>query len=132
MKNIIRAMALCAVSVFPVLASAGTPGQYDVGGIQTLCLQSNGTWFGSFPGWGGRWSKTNANIFIRGNYASGAGNDAMVFKKLVGTWIEWRDDFSWDDVSQGVVLTKTSATCSITPSSAVPGADVNPLGAASH
>lgn len=74
-----------------------TPGLYEIDGIQEICLQAAGTWYSpTFSGWGGTWLNNTATgalakSLIRGNYASGAGNDSIIVKRGHAGWNEWRD-----------------------------------------
>jgi hypothetical protein len=78
-----------------------TPGLYSIGGIQQICLQSGGTWYSpTFSNWGGTWLNNTttgalAKGLIRGNYASGAGNDSIIVKRGTAGWNEWRDTESY-------------------------------------
>jgi hypothetical protein len=115
MKSV-SALIVAAAASLPLVASAAspTPGEYTVGGIQNICLQSGGTWYGTtFSGWGGRWETAGSKTFVYGNYANGAGNDGMFLKngKSSGVWEEWRDDLSVSVVLKGVSLTKISNSC---------------------
>jgi hypothetical protein len=108
-------IALAAMS--PMLALATGPGQYEVAGIQQICLTSSNTWYGvTFSGWGGAWQDvpfgSSYNTHIYGNYSAGAGNDSMVFKKgKKGTWTEWRDDLSFQTVIAPATLTFVKTNC---------------------
>jgi hypothetical protein len=80
-------------------AKSTQPGLYLINGGQELCLQSAGTWYSpTFSGWGGTWAVVNGKIaktIIRGNYASGAGNDSISVKGKIAAWDEWRDSESY-------------------------------------
>lgn len=88
---------------------------------QTVSFFANGTWTGSFPGWGGRWFQKGVSpagngdrVRIAGNYANGVGNDSAEIEfhnvnHMDGAWTEWRDNFvflAWTRV----VLTRLSTT----------------------
>lgn len=95
------------------------PGLYEIDGIQEICLLSNGTWFSpTFSGWGGTWENNTATgalakTLIRGNYASGAGNDSIIVKRSVAGWNEWRDSETYaadyDPVTWSKIGTCTDA-----------------------
>ena len=101
MKLKILGLALLASTALVTGADAHAtqPGLYQIGGIQDLCLQSAGTWYSTtFSGWGGTWLNipggAEATTIVRGNYASGAGNDSIAIKRGAAGWDEWRDDES--------------------------------------
>ena len=95
-------------------------GLYQINGGQELCLLSNGTWFSpTFSGWGGTWLNNTttgalAHELIRGNYASGAGNDSIIVKRGHAGWNEWRDSETYtadlDPVTWASVGTCSAAT----------------------
>jgi hypothetical protein len=122
MKFARTCIALAAMA--PMLASAAIgPGQWNLAGFQQICLTSGGTWYATtFSGWGGAWGTYGGKVHIYGNYASGAGNDSMVFNKkgTKGSWTEWRDDLSFHTVFSPTTLTFVKADCD-PPAVAVPG-----------
>jgi hypothetical protein len=130
MKLLRICVALAAIS--PMLASAAIgPGQYDVAGLQQICLVSGGTWYGTtFSGWGGGWQQltigTKVHTHIYGNYSSGAGNDSMQFKGSKGSWTEWRDDLSFQTVINPVKITFVKTNCD-PPALRAEGSARNPL-----
>lgn len=91
-------LAAAALAASPALAAGAlAPGNYSLGGIQPICLLSNGTWYGErFANWGGRWSAGPASedaTLIYGTYQGGFGNDTMI----VGSngaldWTEFLDN----------------------------------------
>jgi hypothetical protein len=102
-------------------ANAGLkPGLYEIDGIQEICLLNGGTWFSpTFSGWGGTWLNNTttgalAKSLIRGNYASGAGNDSIIVKRGHAGWNEWRDTESYtadlDPVTWSKIGTCSAAT----------------------
>lgn len=115
MKFARTCIALAAMA--PMFASAAIgPGQYDLAGIQQICLVSGGTWYGTtFSGWGGAWQQltigTKVHTHIYGNYSAGAGNDSIALKGSKGSWTEWRDDLSFQIVLNPVKLTFVKAAC---------------------
>lgn len=115
MKFARTCIALAAMA--PMFASAAIgPGQYDLAGIQQICLVSGGTWYGTtFSGWGGGWQQltigTKVHTHIYGNYSAGAGNDSIALKGSKGSWTEWRDDLSFQIVLNPVKLTFVKAAC---------------------
>ena len=129
MKFVRTCIAVAAMS--PMLAMAIGPGQWSVAGIQQICLVGGGTWYGTtFSGWGGGWqqvvvgSKTYTHIY--GNYASGAGNDSMVFKGgSKGNWTEWRDDLSFQTVINPTTIAFVKTSCD-PPANATKGGKANP------
>jgi len=88
---------------------------------QTVSFFANGTWTGSFPGWGGRWFQKGVNaagngdrVRIVGNYANGVGNDSAEIEfhnvnHMDGAWSEWRDNYVFLAWAR-VVLTRLSTT----------------------
>lgn len=121
MKSRILTVALFASSALAVgaFASSATaavgPGNYSVGGGQQICLVSDGTWYGeTYSGWGGMWgagpTKEDATL-LHGNYASGAGNDAMVIRGKTVDWTEWQDDESYQSFLD-TTFTKIKGPCS--------------------
>jgi hypothetical protein len=118
---------VAAASVAPMLAHALEPGQYEVGGIQQICLVDDGSWYGtSFPNWGGVYQVRGKMTFIYGNYAKGKGNDSMDFDaKMLGAWTEWRDNFSYQNVS-AAMLTFVKTDCD-PPPAAVESSTGNPM-----
>ncbi|HEV8688811.1 MAG TPA: hypothetical protein VGQ91_00830 [Ideonella sp.] len=122
---------IAAAALAPVLAfGAIGPGQYDVAGIQQICLTGSGTWYGTtFPSWGGGWQQltigTKVHTHIYGNYSAGAGNDSMQFKGSKGSWTEWRDDLSFQTVLNPVKITFVKAACD-PPALRAQGGKANP------
>jgi hypothetical protein len=93
-------LAFLASTALVTGANATKPGLYQIASGQELCLQAAGTWYSTtFSGWGGTWQNVpkglEATTIIRGNYASGAGNDSIAVKKGLAGWDEWRDDESY-------------------------------------
>ncbi len=91
------AMSAIAALAFAPAAQAKTlkPGNYNLAGIQQICLVSGGTWYGeTYPSWGGTWgagpTKEDATV-LSGNYNSGAGNDSMIVTGSGVDWTEWND-----------------------------------------
>src|SRR5471032_334690 len=99
--QVFKTLAIVA-AILPALAMAKAPtaGSYTIGGIQTICIESDGAWYGeSFSGWSGQWSVVGKTLLMRGNYP--AGNDAMNFtgsssKGYNGDWQEWHSDQSYE------------------------------------
>jgi hypothetical protein len=100
--------------------------------VQGICLASGGTWYGTtFSAWGGVWNRKSNDIHIRGNYASGDGNDGWEMSRvtntlLTGYYQEWRDSLSHND--QGTMrLVYKSAVCDAAAAAGpVDGPDFNP------
>jgi hypothetical protein len=117
MRKMLTMAALAVLA--PVAAVAQTaPGQYQIqgDGVQEICLQADGTWYGTtFPDWGGTWRAGKKVTLIHGNYAGGDGNDAMTFKRINGlnrgNWQEWRDNLSFDTYSRDARLTAVKTDC---------------------
>jgi hypothetical protein len=120
-------LCIVAAAVTPMFAHALAPGQYDVGGIQQICLLDDGTWYGTtFSNWGGAWQEKGRKTFIYGNYAAGVGNDSMDFYgNFRGAWTEWRDNLSYQIVDS-VVLTFVKTDCD-PPPAAIEARDSNPM-----
>lgn len=131
MKFVRTCLAVAALAV-PMFASAAIgPGQYDVGGLQQICLVSGGTWYGvTFSGWGGAWTQvtvgTKVTTHIYGNYAAGVGNDSIVAKGKSASWTEWRDDLSFQNVLNPTSFTLVKKTCDAAPLKAQ-GGKANPM-----
>jgi hypothetical protein len=110
--------ALAAAVLAPAVASSAIlkPGSYSLSGIQDICLESSGAWYGEeFPDWGGLYTLgSDGQTVIFGNYNSGAGNDSILVKKSAGTWDEWADDLSYSNY-ETITVTKTSKTCTPPP-----------------
>jgi hypothetical protein len=100
-----------------------TPDQYQVG-PQHICLNLDGTWYGTTFNFRGHW--TNIPNFgkdravIYGNYGvashpSGYGNDAMTVIKAGPefgvNWYDWYDDFSYQNYISGTSFTKDKSKC---------------------
>ncbi len=104
---LIASAALAAGALAPSAASASlAPGNYEVAGIQQICLVAGGTWYGeTFGPWGGNWfagPTRDDGTIIFGNYASGAGNDSMVVKGHSSVdWTEWQDNLSFQNFVDG-------------------------------
>ena len=120
---------IAAATSTPVLALV--PGQYNIGGIQEICLQAGpnryNSWYGtSFPAWGGRWRNGPKHQFVFGNYNGGAGNDSIVVTSGVAIWTEWTDTLSFRTAGAGQSFTFIKATCD-PPAAPGKGAKRNPL-----
>jgi hypothetical protein len=129
MKFVRTCLAVAAMAPMFAMAAVG-PGQYTVAGIQSICLVSGGTWYGTtFSGWGGAWQQvtvgTKVHTHIYGNYASGAGNDSIQMKGTKGSWTEWRDDLSFQTVINPAKLVFVKAICD-PPALKAEGAKANP------
>ena len=124
MKLIGTCIAIAAMT--PLLANALPPGQYEVGGVQQICLVDDGTWYGTtFANWGGTYVVKGSKTFLIGNYRSGRGNDAMDFyEDGHGPWSEWRDNLSYQNISPSKI-TFTKEACD-PPAAAALGGDRNP------
>jgi len=125
--KLIRTCVAAAVVLTPLFANAALgPGQYDISGIQQICLLDNGSWYGTtFPNWGGAYYTSRGKTFIYGNYADGVGNDSMDFyPNNHGPWTEWRDDLS-HQIVEGVTARFVKADCD-PPGAAVNGSAQNP------
>jgi hypothetical protein len=89
--------ALTALVLATGMASAAglKPGEWSLGGIQEVCLQSDGTWYyTSYSGLPGGWENTgdadNEAIIYGGTFFSGAGEDSMVVRKhKLAHWTEF-------------------------------------------
>jgi hypothetical protein len=70
---------------------------------QNICFNNNGTWWGTFPGWSGRWFQKGNNasgngnrVRLLGNFSGGGGNDSaeldfVNLKLMTGPWTEFLD-----------------------------------------
>lgn len=99
-KNILSAAllvssALAVGALAPTVASAYPlkPGNYEIGGVQQVCLVSDGTWYGeTMANWGGNWFRgptSEDGTLIFGHYDTGAGSDSIVVSKGTADWMEW-------------------------------------------
>jgi len=72
-------LIITVIAVFPALSMAAcppNPGQYDLSGIQQVCLVNDGTWYGTtFPAWSGHYDMVDGDLHMYGNYDNGDGND---------------------------------------------------------
>jgi len=103
------------------------PGQYSLfGGLQQVCLNSDGTWYGTTFNFGGHWKKdlpsTRDKAELHGGYAmqghgyQGYGNTAIMVRKaeagqLYITWHDWFDDLSYETVLVGGRIDLVKLTC---------------------
>lgn len=72
-------------------------------GMQHICFLNNGTWWGTSPGWRGRWFQKGNNasgngdrVRMVGNFAGGSGNDGaemdfVHLRLMTGPWSEFYD-----------------------------------------
>jgi hypothetical protein len=120
MKLNILSVSLLATTALVSGATVATakstqPGLYLINGGQEICLASNGTWTSpTFSGWGGTWAVVNgklAKTIIRGNYASGAGNDSISVKGKNAAWDEWRDTESYTYYADPVAFSYLGSSC---------------------
>ncbi len=99
-KSVLAAsLALSIAVIVPNAASAKSlkPGQYDLDGIQQICLVNDGTWYyTTFAGNVGGWENTGASdvpTVLWGSYNSGVGQDAIsITKKSTFNWLEFHND----------------------------------------
>ncbi len=104
-KNALVAASILAVCTSgSALASGLKAGQYNVGGIQQICLTSNGTWYGTTYHFSGYWklaSGADDRAYIWGNYQAGGAywgyfNDTItVEKSATADWYDYNDDNSY-------------------------------------
>jgi hypothetical protein len=112
--KLIRTLMAAAAIAAPMFAHAGlAPGQYDVGGLQQICLVGDGTWYGTtYSAWGGHYLVKGLKTYIFGNFWSGAGNDSIVvYGNNRGPWTEWTDDLSFQNVLQNQLVTFVKSAC---------------------
>jgi len=109
-----------------VVAEAGglQPGQYSVGGLQSVCFNGDGTWYGTTFNFSGTWfadsGKVGAAAAVHGNYQIkrsgyfGYGNDTLTIKKkssiLTADWHDWLDDESYENFA-AVPVTLEKKNC---------------------
>src|SRR5665213_2531004 len=110
------ALAVAALAACSATANTLLPGHYSLGGIQNICLVSNGTWYGeTFANWGGHWQAgptTEDSTLIYGNFSSGAGNDAMVVSLGAvkhADWTEWVDNTTGSFLD--ITVTRLAGKC---------------------
>lgn len=129
LKAAIAAGVLGAGALGASSASASlTPGQYNLAGIQTICVVAGGTWYGeTFSGWSGKWfvgPVSEDGYYLQGNYGSGVGNDSITVGRRSIDWSEWRDDGSFNNFVDGA-LTRVKGAC--TPPASRANLHKNPL-----
>jgi hypothetical protein len=95
LTSVLATLALAALAT-STQAGALKPGNYNIAGIQQICLVSDGSWYGeTFASWGGFWqlgpTKEDATV-LEGTYNSGAGEDAMVLTTKAVDWTEFHND----------------------------------------
>jgi len=106
------------IAALPIAANAGLrPGQYDVDGLEQICLIDDGTWYSpTFYHWRGRWQLigNEDKFIIYGHYddeAGDVGEDSMILEKDGLDWTEWSDDFTDDLFLDDVPLTRVKKKC---------------------
>ncbi len=93
------------------------PGQYDLGGVQQICLVDDGTWYSpTFYHWRGRWQTRDDDekAIIFGHFddeIGDVGEDSMIFRKGVLDWTEWESQFAYYDFYDDVAITRVQKTC---------------------
>ena len=117
-SNVLKSAALALAVGHSSAASANLkPGQYDVGGLEQICLVNDGTWYSpTFPSWHGLWqivgNEDKAIIF--GHFDDGLGDvgeDSMILEKGGLDWTEWPDDFSYTLFLDDTPITRVKKTC---------------------
>ena len=67
-------------------AKAPSQGDYSIGGLQSICIVADGTWYGeTFPAWGGRWLLVGKTLLIHlehGHPPAGADDDRVAVERL--------------------------------------------------
>jgi hypothetical protein len=111
------------------------PGQYQVGAnpqIQQICLNADGTWYGTTFTFGGHWindpSSARDRAAIFGNYQVqdhqyvGYGNDTLTVQfaggELMADWYDWYDDLSYQNFWSNLSFVFIKKNCD-PPSTAV-------------
>jgi hypothetical protein len=117
---ILGTTALISLAIASGMASAKAlkPGLYSLGGIQDVCLQSDGTWhYTTYSGLPGGWEATGdrdvQTILYGGTFFSGAGEDSIVIKGSgVADWTEFANSgntlYAFNDAFQ---VSKISTSC---------------------
>ena len=109
MKTALFTSALVMAAVMALApaaqAKALKPGNYNLAGLQQICLVSGGTWYGeTYPSWSGTWgagpTREDATL-LSGNYNGGAGNDSMI---VTGSNVDWTE---WNDASAFIFIVST-------------------------
>jgi hypothetical protein len=99
--------ALAMAAFAPSAQAALAPGNYNIAGIQQICLVSDGSWYGeTFPSWGGFWKPgptVEDGTVLEGTYNSGAGEDAMVLTARTVDWTEFHNDRTFINFVDGTV-----------------------------
>ena len=115
-------IAAAATAFAAGLSSAASanlkPGQYDVNGLEQICLVDDGTWYSTtFYHWRGMWQiiGNEDKAIVYGHYddeQGDVGEDSIVLEKdgLID-WTEWSDDFTDDLWIDDVPLTRVKKKC---------------------
>jgi hypothetical protein len=111
------ATAFIMLSAQAASASSLTPGQYDLGGSEEICLESDKTWYSTtYEDWSGRWIKKDKKLHIYGNWDDGEGNSLITISQLRSEpykafWFQWRDDSDYLKVYPGTMVSFVKAVC---------------------
>lgn len=114
--------AFTALTIASTMASATalTPGEWSLGGIQDVCLTSSGSWYyTTYSGLPGGWEATGytdvQTILYGGTFASGTGEDSIVINgRKYADWTEFKNSgntlYAFNDHFK---VTHVSKTCSV-------------------
>jgi hypothetical protein len=127
MEDKMRYSLIYAASALLLSASAacgsGLPrGQYSIGGLQSVCIGSAGSWYGTTFNFNGRWNdsrKLNIVAALYSNYIvtgrDGNANDTITIiaknGHLFASWYDWFDDGSYVQYLPQAVVTFEKTQC---------------------
>ena len=124
------ALVVGALAPSAALARGLKPGNYDLGGIEQVCLLKGGTWYSeTFPGSSGNWflgPTTEDGTLIFGHYASGAGSDSIVVTKQTADWMEWNISDKSQVFLDSISVTGAPGRCTPPATRVTPGHN-NPM-----
>lgn len=126
-RKILLAPAIFVVAASGSAMAAGVvPGQYELGGAQSICLVNDGTWYGTNFTWSGHWQSApggDDRAAIWGNYQStgayyGFYNGAVTVERNMADWYDWADDGSYSKIVVATSFVHVKEKCD-PPSSAI-------------
>jgi hypothetical protein len=116
----VGALAPSAASAFPLKA-----GNYEIGGVQQVCLVGDGTWYGeTYANWGGNWfggPTSEDGTLIFGHYDSGAGSDTITVSGKTADWMEWDTNDGFQGFLDNASVLGIPGKCTPPATKATPG-----------
>jgi hypothetical protein len=138
-KNILSAVllassALAVGTLVPSVSAASggglRPGNYEIGGIQQVCLVGDGTWYGeTFANWGGNWfagPTTEDGTLIFGHSDAGASSDSLVVSKGTADWMEWDTNTAFQEFLDNASVKGIPGKCT-PPATKAPSGHHHPM-----